>query len=94
MPQSVKCEVEIARRGGGMDQTDTIGRRSALACPDCRGLTWEIGEDDMSHCRCRAGHAYAAELMGLALDENLGRALASASRVLEERVALARRLER
>ena len=94
IPQSIKCEMEIARRGGGMDQMDAIGRRSALACPDCGGLTWEIGEDDMSHYRCRAGHAYTAELMGLAFDENLGRALASALRVLEERVALARRLER
>jgi hypothetical protein len=32
--------------------------------------------------------------MGLARDQNLGRALASALRILEERVALARGLER
>jgi two-component system chemotaxis response regulator CheB len=95
IPPSIKLEKEIAGCGGGnMDEMDAIGRRSARACPRCGRIAWEIGEDDMSHCRCRAGHAYAAELMGLALDENLGRALASASRVLEERVALARRLER
>ena len=91
IPRSLKCEMEIARCGdGNMDEMDAIGRRSVLACPDCGGLTWEIGEDDMSHDRCRAGRT--GDLADL--DENLGRALGSALRILEERVALARRLER
>jgi len=95
IPRSIKREKEIPGRGGrNTGETDAIGRRSALACPDCGGIAGESDEDDMSHYRCRAGHAYTAELMGLAFDENLGRALASALRVLEERVALARRLER
>lgn len=44
----------------------------------------------MSHDRCRAGPT--GDLADL--NENLGRALGSALRILEERVALARRLER
>jgi two-component system chemotaxis response regulator CheB len=36
--------------------------------------------------------SYTAELMSLALDENLRRALASAVRALEERTALAQKL--
>ena len=47
---------------------------------------------DLSRFRCHVGHTYGAELMSLALDENLRRALASALRALEERVALARKL--
>ena len=73
---------------------DHLGKRSVLACPDCGGVMWEINEGDVTRFRCHVGHAYTAEPMSLALDENLRRALASAQRALEERVALARKLEK
>jgi two-component system chemotaxis response regulator CheB len=75
-----------------MNEMDEFGRRSVLACPDCGGVMWEIDEGDLSRFRCHVGHTYTAELMSLALDENLRRALASAVRALEERAALARKL--
>jgi two-component system chemotaxis response regulator CheB len=53
---------------------------------------WEIDEGELTRFRCHVGHTYAADLMSLALDENLRRALASAQRALEERLALARKL--
>ena len=77
-----------------MDEMDRVGRRSVLACPDCHGVMWEIAEADFLRYRCHVGHAYTEEMMSIALDENLRRALASASRALDERVALADRLER
>ena len=43
--------------------------------------------------RCHVGHAYSAELMSLALDENLTRALGAALPALDERIAIARKLE-
>jgi len=93
LPPSLKFEVEIARgRRGSMDEMDGTGRRSVLACPDCGGVMWEIDRGELSRFRCHVGHAYTAEMMSLALDENLHRALASAQRALEERVALARKL--
>jgi two-component system chemotaxis response regulator CheB len=93
LPRSLKYEVEVARTGrGSMDEMDEIGRRSVLGCPDCGGVMWEIDEGDLSRFRCHVGHTYTAELMSLALDENLQRALASAVRALEERAALARKL--
>jgi two-component system chemotaxis response regulator CheB len=93
LPRSVQHEVEIARTGRSvMDEMDSFGRRSVLACPDCGGVMWEIDEGDASRFRCHVGHAYTAELMSMALDENLRRALASAMRALEERVALAHKL--
>ena len=54
---------------------------------------WEIDEGDVVRYRCHVGHAYTADLMGLALDESLRRALASAARALDERIALARKLQ-
>jgi two-component system chemotaxis response regulator CheB len=95
VPRSLKFEVDIARGGHAtMDEMDGIGRRSVLACPDCGGVMWEIDEGELSRFRCHVGHAYTAEMMSLALDENLRRALASAERALEERVALARKLNK
>lgn len=95
-PDGLRFEVEIARGGGGasMSQMDALGRRSVLSCPDCHGVMWEIDEGDLTRYRCHVGHTYAADLMNLALDEGLRRALASAQRALEERVALATKLRR
>ena len=94
-PQAVRQETQIALGGAfTMDDMDRIARRSVLACPDCHGVMWEIEEGDLVRYRCHVGHTYTAELMNLALDENLRRALGSAQRALEERVALARKLHR
>jgi len=73
-PGNIRYEVEIARGGySNMNEMDRIGRRSVLACPDCQGVMWEIDEDDLFRYRCHVGHTYTAEMMSLALDENLRR---------------------
>jgi two-component system, chemotaxis family, protein-glutamate methylesterase/glutaminase len=94
-PPSLEYEVRIAKGGSeGMHRMDKIGRRSVLACPDCGGVMWEIEEGGLSRYRCHVGHTYTGEVMSLALDDGLRRALESARRALAERVALARRLHR
>ena len=91
---SLEYEVNIASGGrGSMTEMDRIGRRSVFACPDCHGIMWEIEEGELVRYRCHVGHAYSAEIMSLALDENLKRAFGSALRALDERIALARKLE-
>ena len=95
VPSTVEYEVNIASGGrGSMSEMDRVGRRSVLACPDCHGVMWEIDEGDLVRYRCHVGHAYSAEIMSLALDDNLRRAFGSALRALDERVALARKLEK
>jgi two-component system, chemotaxis family, protein-glutamate methylesterase/glutaminase len=70
-PERVKYEVDIARNGhSSMSTMDRIGRRSVMSCPDCNGVLWEIDEDDVVRYRCHVGHAYTAELLSLALDDN------------------------
>jgi two-component system chemotaxis response regulator CheB len=94
VPQSVKFEIEIARGGHAtIEDMDGVGRRSGFACPDCHGALWEIEEGELVRYRCHVGHTYTAEFMSVALDDNLRRALGSALRALEERRALARKLE-
>ncbi|HEY1506132.1 MAG TPA: chemotaxis protein CheB [Stellaceae bacterium] len=93
IPHGLSFEVEIARSGGlTMKEMDRIGRRSVLACPDCHGVMWEIDEGDLVRYRCHVGHAYTAELMKYAIDENLARALGSALRALDERIAITEKL--
>ena len=75
-----------------MNDLDRVGRRSVLTCPDCHGVMWEIDEGELVRYRCHVGHAYTDELMSVALDGNLSRALGSALRMLDERVALAENL--
>lgn len=95
VPRNTRYEVEIARSGrSSMNEMDGLGRRSVLSCPDCGGVMWEIDEGDVVRYRCHVGHTYAAELMSVAMDDNLRRALATALRALEEREALARKLHR
>jgi two-component system chemotaxis response regulator CheB len=94
VPKSIGFEIEIAKgRHATIDDMDQIGRRSGFACPDCHGAMWEIDEEELVRFRCHVGHTYTAELMSMALDENLRRVLGSALRVLEERRALSRNLE-
>jgi two-component system chemotaxis response regulator CheB len=95
VPEIIKFEVNVARgREASMNEMDQIGRRSVLTCPDCHGVMWEIDEKDLVRYRCHVGHAYTAEMLGVALEGSLRRALESALRALEERVALAERLRK
>jgi len=95
IPEGLAYEVNIASGGHtNMSEMDRIGRRSVLACPDCHGVMWEIDEGELVRYRCHVGHAYSAELMSLALDENLTRALSSALRALDERIAIAKKLQK
>jgi two-component system chemotaxis response regulator CheB len=95
VPSGLSYEVGVARGGAGsMREMDHVGRRSVLTCPDCDGVMWEIDEGDLVRFRCHQGHAYTAEVMSVALDESVRRALGSSLRALEERVALFEKLAR
>jgi two-component system chemotaxis response regulator CheB len=88
-PDKLRYEVDIARDGHSrMTEMDRFGRRSVLSCPDCGGVMWVVDDGDVMRFRCHVGHAYTAELMNLTVDESLRRALASARRAFDERIAL------
>lgn len=94
VPDWVHLEVEVARNGHStMDAMDRVGQRSALTCPDCGGVMWQINEEGLVRYRCHLGHAFLAEAMELALDEGMRRALESARRGHRERVRLMEELE-
>jgi two-component system chemotaxis response regulator CheB len=95
IPDSLKYEIEVAKGGrSDMHNMDQIGRRSVLTCPDCDGVMWEIDQGKLTRYRCHQGHAYASEVMGVAIEESVRRALGSGLRALEERIALIKKLRR
>jgi two-component system chemotaxis response regulator CheB len=66
---------------------------ASLACPDCHGTLWDVGEGGLEHYRCRVGHSYSPQALYAAQAESLERALWAALRALEERQDLSRRLQ-
>jgi two-component system chemotaxis response regulator CheB len=94
IPDRLRFEVDVAMNGHPtMQDMDRIGRRSTVACPDCHGVMWEIDEGEMTRYRCHVGHAYSAELIDLMIGETFSKALASALRAIEERIAVVKKLE-
>ncbi len=94
-PENLRHEVEMARTGRStIGEIDQIGRRSALTCPECDGVLWEIQEGDGLRYRCHIGHAFTTELVNIALEDAVSRALAVALRSFEERAEIAHNLER
>jgi two-component system, chemotaxis family, protein-glutamate methylesterase/glutaminase len=94
-PEHLIHEVEIAKSGKStINGMDRIGRRSALTCPECDGVLWEIEEADALRYRCHTGHAFTADLVNIALEDSLSRALAVALRLFEQRSEIAHNLER
>jgi two-component system chemotaxis response regulator CheB len=75
-----------------VEQGQPPGSPSALSCPECGGVLWEVDDGDLLRFRCRVGHAYTAEStlddQGHAIDE----ALWSAFRALHEKAVLAERI--
>jgi two-component system chemotaxis response regulator CheB len=63
---------------------------SGFTCPDCQGTLMEV--DPAGQYRCRIGHAWSAEALLGAHDNEFQRALWTALRSLDEKASLARRL--
>jgi two-component system chemotaxis response regulator CheB len=95
VPDRLRFEVDVAMNGHPtMQDMDRIGRRSTITCPDCHGVMWEIDEGEMIRYRCHVGHAYSAELINEMIGETFTKAMGSALRALEERIAVVKKLER
>lgn len=88
-------EDRIARDGVRMDAV-TPGESnppSGYSCPDCGGALLELGEPPDQY-RCRIGHAWSTEALLRTHDLEFERALGTALRSLDEKAALARRMQR
>ncbi len=75
------------------DDDKYAAQPSPFTCPECHGTLWELVDGDLVRYRCRVGHTYSAGSMTVEQGQSTERALWAALRALEEKAALARRLE-
>jgi two-component system chemotaxis response regulator CheB len=93
VPLEVPLEtVEETPAGQRIPRSEDLGPPSGFTCPDCQGALWEIDDGQTVRYRCRVGHAYSEDAMVSAQTDAVERALWTALRALEERVALVQKL--
>ena len=89
----LKKETEIAELDmDAIEDDNRPGVPSQFACPECGGVLWELGGEEMLRFRCRVGHAYTAGSLSVDQTEQVEGALWAAMRALEEGASLAKRM--
>ncbi|MEV3902530.1 chemotaxis protein CheB [Mycobacterium sp. NPDC050551] len=69
--------------------SEALGPPSGYTCPDCNGSLMTVSETGF---RCRVGHAWSAETLLAARDDEIDNALWIALRSLQEKARMARKL--
>ena len=90
---ALRLEVEIAKGERlGAERLRTVADPSTFNCPHCSGVLSQMKVEGPLRFRCQTGHALTGEILDDCHDLELERAMGIALRIVEERVALVRRL--
>lgn len=81
--------IAMARRFSTEFDTESLGPPSGYTCPDCNGSLISVSEGNY---RCQVGHAWTADALLRARDEEVESAMWIAMRSLQEKAKLSRRL--
>ncbi|MEZ0362167.1 chemotaxis protein CheB [Mycobacterium sp. pUA109] len=81
--------IAMARRFSTEFDTEALGPPSGYTCPDCNGALIAVSDGNY---RCHVGHAWTADALLRARDEEVEGALWVAVRSLQEKAKLSRRL--
>lgn len=93
VPVDIRLEAAIAARElADMTVDEALGKSSSFTCPECHGALWEIRDGPMLRYRCHVGHAFTADGVLAAQNDEIDRMLETLQRAHQERVALARRV--
>jgi two-component system chemotaxis response regulator CheB len=89
MERDMRLEVEnriaMGRRYSSSAEAEQLGPPSGYSCPDCNGTLLEL---QPSNYRCQVGHAWSAESLLQAQEQEVEKALGIALRSLEEKAKL------
>lgn len=95
VPRDLQIEADLTgQMASDPDRMDEVGERSALACPDCGGVTWALAGPGPKRYRCHIGHAYTEAALLDGQHEAIERALEVALRTMRDRVRLLRTMAR
>ena len=81
--------IAMARRFSTEVDAEELGPPTGYTCPDCNGSLMGVSK---AHYRCRVGHAWTADALLRARDDEVENALWIAIRSLQEKSKLSRRL--
>jgi two-component system, chemotaxis family, protein-glutamate methylesterase/glutaminase len=81
--------IAMGRRFATAFDSEVLGPHSGYTCPDCNGSLMTVGDH---HYRCRVGHAWTAEALLSARDDEIDGALWVALRSLQEKAKLSRKM--
>ncbi|MBA3463181.1 MAG: chemotaxis protein CheB [Deltaproteobacteria bacterium] len=84
--RALALEAEVDRQGS-VDPASlhSLGPQTPIACPDCSGPTWLIGDENTRRYRCYLGHVSSARELLVQQSLEVEAALWSAVRALHER---------
>ena len=87
-PRELALEARLDREGPVAPELLTeLGKQTTMACPECHGPMWEIGDEAVRRFRCYLGHAVTAHELISASAAEVESALWSAVRALNDRAA-------
>jgi two-component system chemotaxis response regulator CheB len=90
---AMRLEVKIAEgRRLGAERLRTVAEPSTFSCPHCDGVLSEMKTEGPLRFRCQTGHAFTGEILDDCHGQELEQAMGVALRIVEERVALVKRL--
>ena len=93
MSTRLSWEVGVVQQEvAGVTDRDLSTSPAGLACPDCSGPLFELPDGGFVRYRCRVGHAWSQRSLMYEQDRSVESALYTALRVLEDKVALQRRV--
>jgi len=88
IPSDLALEAALDREGVvEPDRLSALGPQSIIACPECRGPMWQVGDEQVRRFRCYLGHATTAQELLISSAAEVESALWSAVRALNDRAA-------
>jgi two-component system chemotaxis response regulator CheB len=93
VPLDIRLEATIAAQElADMKVDQMLGKVSPFTCPECHGALWDIRDGPMLRFRCHVGHAFTADAVLAAQNDEIDHMLGALQRAHQERAALARRM--
>ena len=88
VPEALAIEAKIDHIGAvDPEHMHQLGEQAPIACPDCNGPMWKLGDERTRRYRCYNAHATTAAQLLTATDAQVERALWSAVRALNDRAS-------
>jgi two-component system chemotaxis response regulator CheB len=85
-PRELALEAEIDREGQtSAEKLGQLGPQTPVACPECHGPLWQLGDEQLRRYRCYLGHVTTANELIAASTIEVEASLWSAVRALNDR---------